>query len=316
MYNAPFEVTRQSRAARATQTLLKLGQETAVAQNISEFWPSILRALQDNEFDFPFALIYSVLEDSEIDEASSVSSESSQSMKSCVLEGSLGVPEGHKAAPARLDLKYAKGGFIPSFRDAMQTREPKLLKLTDGSLSESLIEGIQWRGHGVPCREAIVCPVRPTNGENVMGFLIFGVNPRRSFDDDYQTFIRLLDRQLATSLASVTLFEAEVKRGLNLAEAAALERSRLSQELAEQKNRLQRMAEASPVGMYSFNADGLVLECNDRWYEMSGHPRDIHYPMSFMQCIDDISVEVMTEAWRQVTEDQQPWTGELVGVYP
>ena len=50
----------------------------------------MLKALDDNEFDFPFALLYSVLDDVESDEAS-VSSESSQSMKSCVLEGALGV---------------------------------------------------------------------------------------------------------------------------------------------------------------------------------------------------------------------------------
>ncbi|TVY90923.1 Hybrid signal transduction histidine kinase K [Lachnellula willkommii] len=247
LYNAPFETTRQTRAARATQTLIKLGQETALAQKVSEFWPNMLKALEDNEFDFPFALVYSVVEDVDVDEDDSISSDSSQSMKSCILEGSLGVPEGHPAAPTRLDLKRARGGFIPAFRDAMATRVPKLLNLSDGSLSESLMEGIEWKGYGDPCKEAIVCPIRPTNGENVMGFLVVGVNPRRKFDLDYQAFIRLLDRQLATSLASVTLFEDEIKRGLNAAELAALERSRLSEELAVQRSRLQRMAEISPL---------------------------------------------------------------------
>jgi PAS domain-containing protein len=312
MYNAPFETTKQTRNARATETLLMLGQETALAQNIAEFWPNILKALKHNQFDFPFALIYSVLEDSDVDEEGSISSESSQSMKSCVLEGTIGVPEGHPAAPTRLDLKRAKGGFIPSFRDAMQTREPKLLKIMDGSLSESLIEGIEWRGYGVPCKEAIVCPVRPTNGENVMGFLVIGVNPRRQFDDDYQAFIRLLDRQLATSLASVTLFEAEIKRGISAAEAAAIERSRLSEELAVQRSRLQRMAEISPVGMCSISPDGVLIEANDRWYEMTGHPRDLSDPMSFMSLIDDKSVEAMQKGWERLIADQMPWSAELV----
>jgi hypothetical protein len=107
------------------------------------------------EFDFPFALLYSVAEDSEIDECSSMSSESSMAMKSCVLEGTLGVPEGHPAAPTKLDLKRARGGFIPAFRDAMQTREPKMLNILDGTLSESLIEGLEWRGFGQPCKLAV-----------------------------------------------------------------------------------------------------------------------------------------------------------------
>lgn len=91
----------------------------------------------------------------------------------------------------------------------MKTREPKLLSTKDGTLSETMIEGFQWRGFGEPSREAIVCPIRPTSGENVMGFLVVGVSPRRQFDEDYQSFIQLIDRQLATSLASVTLLEAE-----------------------------------------------------------------------------------------------------------
>lgn len=164
----------------------------------------------------------------------------------------MGVPEGHPAAPTRLDLKRSRGGFIPAFRDAMQTREPKLLNIMDGTLSEALIEGLDWRGFGDPCKLAIVSPIRPTTGENVLGFLVIGelycaitsttsnsafigVNPRRPYDSDYEDFTKLLNTQLAASLASVTLFEEEIRRGNNAAEAAALERSRLNEELAVQK---------------------------------------------------------------------------------
>jgi hypothetical protein len=157
-YNSPFETTRQKISERRTRTLLTLGASVALAKSVSSFWVQVLRSLEDNEFDFPFALLYSVLDDTESDE-SSISSESSQSMKSCVLEGSLGVPDGHPSAPTRLDLKRARGGFIPSFREAIQTREPKLLNISDGTLSESLMEGFQWRGFPEPCRLAVVCPV-------------------------------------------------------------------------------------------------------------------------------------------------------------
>lgn len=56
----------------------------------------------------------------------------------------------------------------------MQTREPKLLNIKDGTLSESLMEGFQWCGFHEPCRLAVVCPIRPTTGENVLGFLVVG----------------------------------------------------------------------------------------------------------------------------------------------
>jgi PAS domain S-box-containing protein len=314
LYNAPFETTAKSRAVRATQTLLKLGQELNKAQTISDFWQRILRGIEDNGYDFPFAIIYSV--EDEFDggeEDSSSASVTSMDLKVCVLEGVLGVPEGHPAAPTRLDLKRSRGGFIPSFRDAMRTREPKLLNILDGTLSEPLLEGIEWRGYGEPCRSALVCPIRPTNGENVMGFLVIGVNPRRRYDEDYSALVRLLDRQLATSLASVTLFEAEIQRGVEAAQVAAAERSRLSRELEVQRTRLQRMAEISAVGMFSIDPEGHILEANDRWYEMTGHPRgdEENHDTSFMEGIHQGSIEVMKSGWARLTVDKLPWSGEL-----
>ncbi|KAG9237820.1 aerobic respiration control sensor protein arcB [Amylocarpus encephaloides] len=311
LYNAPFDVSKSARARRATETLLKLGQATTLAKKVSEIWKQILIALEDNGYDFPFALVYSVSDEVDsMDDGSSASSVSAD-MKSCILEGALGVPEGHVAAPSKIDLKRSAGGFIPSFRDAMRSREPKLLNIKDGSLAESLIEGIEWRGYGERCREAIVCPIRPTNGENVMGFLVIGVNPRRRFDEDYHAFIRLLDRQLATSLASVTLFEAEIQRGLNAAEAAAQERSRLSRELELQRTRMQRMAEMSAVGMFSIDPQGSILEANDTWYELTGHPRQQWDPMSWLNVLHEDSVPHMAAGWNRLTVDRMAWNAEL-----
>jgi PAS domain-containing protein len=145
-----------------------------------------------------------------------------------------------------------------------------------------------------------------------MGFLVVGVNPRRQFDDDYSSFIKLIDRQLATSLASVSLLENEIRRGLTAAEAAAIERSRLSEELAVQRSRLQRMAELSPVGMFQVDADGVLLEANDRWFEMTGHPRDDIYQMSWMELIHETSIPVMEMGWKRLTVDKLPWSAELV----
>jgi hypothetical protein len=60
----------------------------------------------------------------------------------------------------------------------MRTREPTKLQTRDGTLPESLMECIEWHGFGEPCQEAVIFPVRPTAGENVLGFLSIGVNPR------------------------------------------------------------------------------------------------------------------------------------------
>jgi hypothetical protein len=260
-YNAPFETTSQIRNARALKTLLRLGQEMALATSIPDFWAKILSGLSDNGLDFPFAILYSIADEEDVPSPCSESCQGLSScilegesqcsdvylnLKSCDLEGTLGVPENHHAAPKRMNLRRSAEGFVTAFRDAMHTGEPKLLRVEDGTLTKALLDNIEWRGFGEPCREVVVCPIRPihsTTGDTVLGFLVLGVNPRREFDEDFQSFIQLLDRQIGTSLASITLLETEIRRSRNAAEAADLERSRLSEELAVQRSRLQRIAE-------------------------------------------------------------------------
>ncbi len=134
-----------------------------------------------------------------------------------------------------------------------------------------------------------------------------GINPRRPYDDDYQSFIRLLNRQLATSLASVTLLEEEIRRG----QSTEVQRSRLSEELAFQRSRLQRLAEASPVGMLSVSSSGLILEANDRFYNLTGHNRDDLYEMAWMEVFKENSKITISEGWSRLTKDGMSWSAEL-----
>jgi len=72
------------------------------------------------------------------------------------------------------------------------------------------------------------------------------------------------------------------------------------------------MAEVSPVGMFSIDSEGLLLEANDRWFEMTGHPRDSAYEMSWMEVIKETSVPIMEDGWKRLTVDHMPWSAELV----
>jgi PAS domain-containing protein len=80
----------------------------------------------------------------------------------------------------------------------------------------------------------------------------------------------MLNRQIATSLASVLLFEDEVRRSKEVAEMATLQREQMSLQLQLQTGRMRRMTELSPMGMFLFTPEGLLLEANDRYYEMTG----------------------------------------------
>ncbi|GKU21771.1 unnamed protein product [Fusarium langsethiae] len=256
------------------------------------------------------ALVYSVGDSEEADHQSS-SSGSTISSKSCYLEGTIGIPRGHAAAPDQIDLKRSHQGFVPSFREAMRTRgEPTLVRIRDGSLPEDILQGIQWRGFGEAGSEAIIFPVRPTNGENVLAFLVLGVNPRRPYDAGYKSFASLLNNQLATSLASIILFEDETRRGRDAVEAAALEKEELTQQINLQASRLRRMTELSPLGMFLASPEGILREANDKFYEMTGHTRESHAEMSWVDLMGT-SGSMMEEGWHRLTQEMVPWSGEV-----
>lgn len=227
-YNGPFQTTSMVLNQRRMETVNAIGEGTGAAKTVKQFWGHLLNSLErQNARDIPFALLYSVGDDDD-GEQSSAASETSISLKTCHLEGALGVPDGHIAIPRQLDLRRSLEGFVPSFREAMRTREPTLLRVKDGTLPEALLEGIEWRGFGDPCNEAIIFPVRPTTTDNVLAFLVLGVNPRRRYDADYKSFASLFNRQLATSLASTILFEEETKRMRDAFEAAHFEKGKRS----------------------------------------------------------------------------------------
>ena len=269
------------------------------------------------DYDAPFVLLYSVSEDPDSD-MSSMHSGSLALAPQCILEGTLGVPTSHRAAVSPLDLKTSDEGFAPYLRESMKMDKPVLLTTEEGTLSSALIEGLEWRGFGDPCRAAVVCPIHPTTGESILGFLVMGVNPRRPYDDDYSLFIQLLSRQLATSMASVVLFEEEIRRGQRAARLAALDRQELSkqldlrtQEAVESETKFTRMAEFAPVGMFIANSSGDLTYSNETWWEISRHPRATNSANTWMDSIKDEDRESVEIAWKKLVARKAPMTHEF-----
>lgn len=266
LYNPAFEKTRRKVAERRMLTLREVGERTATARDIGGFWTAVLDALECNEYDTPFVLLYSIAsEDDSSEDASVTDSSVSGGSKMCNLEGSLGIPDDHPAAPKVMDLRIGTDGFAPLFRDALANNTTLVVDSEKGEIPEGLLDGLNWRGFGDPSKTVIICPIHPTTGENILGFLVMGVNPRRPYDDDYSLYVQLLSRQLATSLASVVLFEEEIRRGQKAAKMAALDRIELSEQLAartqeaiESESKFTRMAEFAPVGMFIANSEGEI----------------------------------------------------------
>ncbi|KIW31005.1 uncharacterized protein PV07_02690 [Cladophialophora immunda] len=309
LYNPAFEKTRRKIAERRMLTLREIGERTAAARQVSEFWGLLLQGLEYNEYDAPMVLVYSLNEDLAESDVASSGSSGAASNKVCYLEGSLGIPAGHRAAPPVIDMKTGTKGFAASFRQALTTDRPIVLRVDNGSLDPSLLENIEWRGFGDPSRIVVISPIHPTTGESTLGFLVMATNPRRPYDEDYDLFVQLLGRQLATSIASVVLFEEEIKRGERAAQLAAQDRIELSNQLLartqqafEAENKFTRMAELAPVGIFIGNLDGKINFANDAWYNISSYPRDVPVDNEWIEHVLDEDQAKVRELWNTMLE--------------
>ncbi|KAL0935404.1 histidine kinase hhk13p [Colletotrichum truncatum] len=319
LYNPAFENTRRKVNERRMLTLREVGEKTAAAKDVRSFWPRVKEGLEFNDWDVPFALIYSVKEDNE-SEVSSMHSGSIAHPPLLQLEGTLGVPDGHSTALTHLDLKTSDEGFAPYMRQSMTMQgAPIVLSAESGNLPSKLLEGLEWRGFGDPSKTIVILPVHPTTaGESVVGFIVLGTNPRRPYDDDYQLFIHLLSRQLATSMASVVLFEEEIKRGQRAARLAALDRQELqmelylrTQEAVESEYKFTRMAEFAPVGIFIANDKGDINFANDMWWQISRHPRTEDSVNTWMQSVKDEDRPNVERSWKKLIEDKEAITIEF-----
>ncbi|KAI1101002.1 hypothetical protein F4804DRAFT_348041 [Jackrogersella minutella] len=283
---------------RRCKMLIDLGDMLVTARDVKSYWAKLIQELEACQptYDIPLAILYSVEKEIQLSSSSSSSSSSLSSSttgKACRLEGCLGVPVGHLIAPPTLQLDGTSRGLSLSFREALKSQNPLLLQVRDGTLPESLLGGLRWRGFEDPCREAVICPIRPTKDEHVLGLLLLGLNPRRPYDNDYRQYISLLGQKLTTTLASTVLLEEEARRRRNITEQAAYDQAMLKEKLAmqtreatESVQKFQQIAEFIPVGMCFGNHRGNITFANDAWHRITGAPQvNPLSPDGFLSCV-------------------------------
>lgn len=307
---------------RRMKMLIDLGDALVTARGVKAYWKNLIDALATvtPQYDVPLAILYSVNPDPQ----APVEESSPKAPKMCRFEGGLGVPEGHAIAPAVMSLQGPAEGLARIFQEAVRSEHPLLLSTQDGTLPESLIAGLQWRGFGDACRSAVVCPIRPIREENVMGLLLLGLNPRRPYDNDYRQFISLLNQKLTNTLASTVLLEEEARRGRNASQEAAYEQARLEAKLAdrtreatESLKKFEAVADFIPIGMAFQNAQGVLTYANDAWHRITGNPHRETGPSIALRDILSYIVEedrpgVLQAYERLDTEDSVTYECRLV----
>ena len=167
---------------------------------------TLIDVLSANSHDIPFALLYLLADESQTGsiqvEKNQLESSSTEIDAFARLAASTGIEPGTDAAPTR--IKLAQDDQIWPLRRLGQSMQAEVI----GDLADTLSGLATDVWHETPAA-ASVSPLILSGQQQLMGFLVLGISPKRSFDDDYRGFFDLIASQVAHAIADAINYEAE-----------------------------------------------------------------------------------------------------------
>ena len=296
LYNPAMEQTRRVVSERRITTVQEVSKHTSALKSMVMFWQRLLETLGTNKHDTPFAVGYSVKEETDSDSPQSSISSGIAGLKQCNLEGSYSVPEGHQLLKQTIDFQHGNDCLACLLRKALNSESPTHYSVEEKTLEVDFLNGIQdyWK---TPCEALVICPIFLTNAKQLAGFLVIGVNSQRPYDEDYRSYVSLLSRQAATSMASIVLFEEEVAKAERAAKAAAKQQVALSEQLkvtAEQAHeneaKFTLLTSLNPGGLFIADAEGIITYCNE--------------PFRKTMCVSEFDIKDRNWMYNMVYEDR------------
>jgi hypothetical protein len=177
-----------------------------------------------------FGSVYAPLEDDVSSASSSMAHGSGLGgIKKLKLVGKWNVPTDHPVATDEIRLDRPTG-LSPYFREASSGNRIVTLHSQDDAQIKELLKGLE-SAPGEPCTTIVVVPVKAIQGDDVAGFVLCGLNPRRPWNEDFKIFLQILSSTLNSSMAAAVLVEEELRRSRIAAEVAAKEQEKLEAEL-------------------------------------------------------------------------------------
>lgn len=124
-------------------------------------------------------------------------------------------------------------------------------------MDSAVTENIEWGAYGEPSKHLVVISLACR--ETIKGYILLGLNPRRGLDPDHEQFVLDLVHQLKDLMTRVTSEE----------EAQSRERL-LTNALSETENRVRRVVEVAPAGIYEMLPTGRLLWANSNFFDILG----------------------------------------------
>jgi PAS domain S-box-containing protein len=192
MFCANTDDTDRITSDRQLRTLIQLGKQLTDCKTGREVMEKTIETLQDNPYDFPFALFRQV------------------ENNKAVLKHHTPLGPAVSLVPGEIDLNSAHPISITINR-AIETKRPQVFQNLP-----TLIDVLPAGAWNVPPDKALVLPVAQS-GKEPYGLLTIGLNPFRLPDEKYLSFFSLVADQIATSFSDVYAFAEERKRAEALA---------------------------------------------------------------------------------------------------
>jgi len=292
---AVTEDTDRVISERRLGSLRVLASSLAAADSRAAVLKAAQAGLNENPKDLPFVLTYLFEEDGK-----------------ARLACATGFPDGHEAAPARLD-RSAPG--------------PWPLDQAEAVVDLSGLADLPTGAWNRPPAQAVVVPLIGQGNEAPVGAMVIGLNPHRLFDADYLSFLKLLAGQISSGLASADAFEAEHRRAAALAEALELRQqaakaleevnARLASEVelrTAERDRLRALFQRAPGFMCVLQGPDLVFEfMNEAYQQLVGH-RDLT-GLPARQALPEIEGQGFLELLDEVYRTGEPFIGRNMPVH-
>jgi signal transduction histidine kinase/DNA-binding response OmpR family regulator/anti-sigma regulatory factor (Ser/Thr protein kinase) len=188
------EDTERVISERHLATVRDVSSHVTALRSESEVVEAAARQLADDPRSVPFGLVYLLAGDS----------------SSAVLGASSGVPAGHPAAPAVVDLEdpaapWPLGELLQGDTVIVEDLPARFGELPTGAWPE-------------PPLRALAVPFRQQDEGRPQGFLVAALNRYRSLDADYRGFLELLADQIGTALSGARAYQQERERAERLQE--------------------------------------------------------------------------------------------------
>lgn len=280
------EVSAQVADDRRRVTVNNLSNNIKKADTLPHLWTSVLESMEVAEIDVAFTILYAIVDDvPEREEEGKSSTSGSQSTtyhpKKLVLVGTVGIPseDTNLIDSASLPVLHTDSELIRLCSEAWETRTAKYIRTKDGTLPAWLSTPISTRSFGDPIRTALVSPLRSA-GDDVLGVLVTGVNPRVPLNSSYKLFLNIT-AEICEKAAALISLPDEQRRAQAVSDeitTSLTQQLRLYTLQAEKSEaKFSRMAASSPIGMYMFDAaDGKPLYANDAYLDLLGVTRETH----------------------------------------